>query len=414
MQSDEKRWTVVDLFSGCGGMSLGFARRQEFRMIAAVDAEQAKPCEGFGKLDCNVNYESNIGIRPIEADIAKLDPQEFFDKVAASVSTPLRRGELTVLLCCPPCTDFSRAKPVNHLMDLPKNTLVQKSADFVEAFLPEFVLMENARELIQGNHSHHYFAFKARLESLGYEVKEGVHLLTKYGLPQIRERALVVASRIAPVNTLDDLWKGHVLSEKANTVRHAIGHLAAPVVKAGEVNEEDPMHRCPGFASEQSRKRMEAIPADGGSWFDLAKDTKTKDLLTESMRKKIAQGKLGSHPDVYGRLAWNQPCVTIKRECAHVGNGRYAHPEQARLLTVREMSLLQGFPGDFKFSSGALANNYRHIGDAVPPLISYQLSALVKWMKTGSKPAPEEWVLPGSSLKPEDVKTAADFVLEEG
>jgi DNA (cytosine-5)-methyltransferase 1 len=95
--------------------------------------------------------------------------------------------------------------------------------------------------------------------------------------------------------------------------------------------------------------------------------------------------------------------VTIKRECAHVGNGRYAHPEQTRLLTVREMALLQGFPDTYDFASASLANRYRHIGDAVPPLISYQLSALVSWMKTGQRPEPEQWLLPGTSLLREDI-----------
>jgi DNA (cytosine-5)-methyltransferase 1 len=98
--------------------------------------------------------------------------------------------------------------------------------------------------------------------------------------------------------------------------------------------------------------------------------------------------------------------VTIKRECAHVGNGRYGHPEQTRLLTVREMALLQGFPATYQFPSASLANRYRHIGDAVPPLISYQLSALVSWMKTGVRPTPADWILPGCSLRIDDVSSS--------
>jgi DNA (cytosine-5)-methyltransferase 1 len=124
------------------------------------------------------------------------------------------------------------------------------------------------------------------------------------------------------------------------------------------------------------------------------------------VRARLALNDLGSHPDVYGRMAWDRPAPTIKRECAHVGNGRYAHPEQHRLLTVREMSLLQGFPADYRFASESLANRYRHVGDAVPPLISYQLSALVAWMKTGRRPAPREWALPGTSLNDCDIQAA--------
>ena len=106
-------------------------------------------------------------------------------------------------------------------------------------------------------------------------------------------------------------------------------------------------------------------------------------LLTPAMRRRAAAGDLGSHPDVYGRLWWDRPAVTIKRECGHIGNGRYAHPEQDRLCTVREMAILQGFPRGYRFA-GSLSNMYRHIGDAVPPLISYQLAAACRWMLTGA------------------------------
>ncbi|MBY0523370.1 MAG: DNA cytosine methyltransferase [Gemmataceae bacterium] len=68
------------------------------------------------------------------------------------------------------------------------------------------------------------------------------------------------------------------------------------------------------------------------------------------------------------------------------------------------MALLQGFPNNFIFASDSQANRYRHIGDAVPPLISYQLSALVTWMKTGKRPQPEMWVLQDTSLRSKDIR----------
>ncbi|MBY0523371.1 MAG: DNA cytosine methyltransferase [Gemmataceae bacterium] len=315
-------------------MSYGFARRKPYRILAAVDAEHAKPCEGFGRLECNSTYAANIGVQPIDRDIAQLCPEQFVKEVSDQNGAPLRRGDLTVLLCCPPCTDFSRAKPNNHLIDSPKNSLVFKCADVVEELFPEFVLMENARELITGNHPHHYRQFANRLQALGYEVHGQVHMLTKFGLPQTRERALVIASRICPVKTLDDLWEGWSISPGATTVRHAIGYLNDKPVNAGENNPADPMHEAPGFGSEFVRRRIEAIPRDGGSWTDLAGHPDADEILIPSMKTRIAEQDFGSHPDVYGRLAWDRPAVTIKRECAHVGNGRYSHPEQTRLLRV--------------------------------------------------------------------------------
>ncbi len=399
-----ERWSAVDFFSGCGGMSHGFANREPFQIVAAVDAELAKPGGGFGKLACNATYRANVGIEPIDRDVANLSPEEFVAEVETRTGVVLRPGALTAFLCCPPCTDFSRAKPENHSNDSPKNSLALKCAEFVEALLPEFVVMENARELIRGNHPHHYLEFVRRLEAAGYDVAGGARVLTRFGLPQIRERALVVASRVGPALTLEDLWSGWRVSSEAITVRHAIGHLNRRKLKAGHRDPDDPMQVSPGFAAEAVRRRMAAVPADGGSWFDLAGHPDADDLLVDSMRDRLRRGDLGSHPDVYGRMAWDRPAPTIKRECAHVGNGRYAHPEQDRLLTVREMALIQGFPESFDFPSRSLANRYRHVGDAVPPLISYQLSALVAWMKTGTRPSPEDWILPGTSLKLADVR----------
>jgi C-5 cytosine-specific DNA methylase len=96
-------------------------------------------------------------------------------------------------------------------------------------------------------------------------------------------------------------------------------------------------------------KRLAATPADGGGWADVARIPETRGLCTTDCLRHWKAGDLGSHPDVFGRMWWDRPDPTIKRECAHIGNGRYAHPEKDRLLTVREMATLQGFPFDCKF-----------------------------------------------------------------
>jgi DNA (cytosine-5)-methyltransferase 1 len=121
------------------------------------------------------------------------------------------------------------------------------------------------------------------------------------------------------------------------------------------------------------------------------------------MKRIVAQRRIGSYPDVYGRMAWDKPAPTIKRECSHVGNGRYVHPEEDRLCSVREMAILQGFPNDFIFDDAAISNMYRHIGDAVPPLISYQIAHLCHWMLTGVQPDFQSLILGGTNLRPTDI-----------
>lgn len=354
-------------------MSAGFrARPADFQIIGAVDAEFAKP--GRGKSTgsstlCNPTYHSNIGLKPKAADLLYLDPDCYRQELN------LAPRELDVLISCAPCTGFSQKNARNHIDDDPRNKLVERTGLFVEAFLPEFLVMENVKELLLGNQSHHFFALKNHLEQkLGYSVWARVHDLSVFGLPQRRIRSLIIARREGPV------VGPKPTVAKPRTVRDTIAHL--PPVAAGARHPEDPMHEAPGNTP-KVMDRIRAIPRDGGSWADIMSDPKLDD--TEKRRLLIPsmfRARPGSFPDVYGRLWWDRPSITITRECAHVGNGRYLHPEQDRLLTVREMALLQGFPANYTFE-GPLSAKYNQIGDAVPPLISAQIAEIIAQLKNG-------------------------------
>lgn len=387
---DIARFKVVDLFSGAGGMSFGFSKHPAFQIVAAADAELGKPSTGQGKLQCNSTYAKNIGITPSRIDLSEAAPGEMRAKLGLPADL-----ELDILVTTPPCTGFSRANPQNHLRDDRRNSLVRKSADIAVALGANVVIMENARELIRGNFKHHYEWFREHLEKHGYSVFGRAYMLTRFGLPQIRERAIIIAAKQhLPLHTLESLWDGWGVRDEAITVRRAFQALE---------DRATGIHVFPKFASEDVRRRIAAIPKDGGSWMDLLGRQDTEDLLTDAMRRIVAERRIGSYPDVYGRMAWDKPAPTIKRECSHVGNGRYAHPEEDRLCSVREMAILQGFPNDFIFDDAATSNMYRHIGDAVPPLISYQIAHLCHWMLTGDQPEIQSLVLTGTNLKPTDI-----------
>ncbi len=397
----ESPWTVIDLFSGAGGMSYGFHAHHKFRLLGAIDAQIGKPSSGRGSLGCNLTYKANFGIEPLDEDLSELEPSSLREIYADSLSG----NNPTVLISCAPCTGFSRTLAKNHLFDDPRNSLVTRSALFVKELKPTIFIMENARELLNGKFSHHFKMLRTILESNGYNVYANNYMLNEFGLPQIRERAIIIASRKDfPLYSLEDLWAGFRVKEKSTHVRKAISHL--PKVKAGETHLSDPLHVSPSFAKKQSIRRLQLIPKDGGSWSDLRHHPEAESLLTPAMLRYIAKGKFGSHPDVYGRLWWDKPAVTIKRECSHTGNGRYAHPEQDRLCTVREMSILQGFPTDCKFVASGVSNMYRHIGDAVPPLISYQLAKVCEWILTGKKCRIEDALLPKTHLTEDDIEDA--------
>lgn len=391
-------WRVADLFSGAGGMSFGFHSHPGFRIVGAVDAELGKPSSGVGKLGCNRTYELNMGIAPEDENLGDLAPWDL-----RSMLEPRLEGEdLAVLLACPPCTGFSRTLAHNHLVDDPRNSLVARVASYALALRPAVVVLENARELLVGRFRHHYEAL-ARSLGRDYQVSDEVHFLDRFGLPQRRERAIVLAVRrdLEP-RSIDDLWNGYGIDPKATHVRRAIWSL--PATEAGEAHPLDSAHVSPSFSSNVTRRRLDAIPRDGGSWADLARGAGDTELLTPAMKRLVASKDWGSHPDVYGRLWWDRPSVTVKRECAHIGNGRYSHPEQNRLCTVRELAILQGFPTSYQFSGPSLANQYRHVGDAVPPLFAYQLAHLCAWILSGVKPPIESLILPDTHLSESDIE----------
>lgn len=380
---------VVDLFSGAGGMSFGFHKHPAFKLLAAADAEIGKPSMKAGTLRCNSTYALNMGVEPVQVDLGRIDPGELRERLG------IGDRHVSVLSACAPCTGFSRANPQNHLRNDHRNNLVEQSGYFATALNADILVMENARELLSGNFACHFQTLKSHLEKHGYNVHADRHMLTRYGLPQIRERALVIAVKShLSLKTLPELWDGFEVAGESITVRKAFSAIRPD---AGNTT------MYPKFSDETVLNRLAAIPKDGGSWTDLIFHRNKDALLTGAMKRRIEKNKLGSHPDVYGRMWWNRPAPTIKRECAHIGNGRYAHPEEDRLCSVREMAILQGFPNEFQFNGNSVSNNYRHIGDAVPPLISYQIACLCQWILGGEKPTPRQWVLPDTHLKVEDL-----------
>lgn len=300
------------------------------------------------------SYEANTGLRPWDDDLALLEPRKLRHRLG------LQTGDLSVLISCAPCTGFSQKMAVNHLQDDARNSLVHRTARFVEELRPEILVMENVKELLVGRQNHHFHALSTDLVRLGYDVWSGVHDLSDFGLPQRRLRSLIIARREGEVVPL-------VVQPPARrtTVQDAIGQL--PPIEQGQTHPDDEMHVCPTHTPAVTA-RMRAIPKDGGSWGDIV--TSHPHLLIPSMINKRA----GSFPDVYGRLWWDRPSITITRECGHPGNGRYTHPDQDRMLSIREMSLLQGFPQDYVFL-GPINARYNQIGDAVPPLVARHLAS---------------------------------------
>src|SRR4051795_6652838 len=141
--------TVVDLFSGAGGMSCGFQRHPSFAVVGAADAEVGKPSAGAGTLGCNASYARNIGIEPLAVDLRTVVAEELRDRLALP-------DRPVVLSACAPCTGFSRMLAHNHLVDDARNSLVARVGALARVLAPEVIVMENARELLMGRFARHF------------------------------------------------------------------------------------------------------------------------------------------------------------------------------------------------------------------------------------------------------------------
>ncbi len=346
---------VVDIFSGAGGASLGFVRAG-FRIAGAADIDP----------DACKTYEGLIGIRPLCADLSRLNPREAA-KLWGTVP-----GEVDVLVGCPPCQGFTQLRNGAGEGD-PRNDLVLVFLGYVSYLRPRFLFFENVPGLVRLPHGKAFYsALKEGLFRLGYLLREKEVDAADYGVPQHRRRLVVVGGREdvgappfpEPTHAApESLFVASGARQPWRTVRDAIGHL--PPLRLGERDPSDPMHQAPRIG-ERVLRFIAQVPKDGGS-------------RTQVPEEEWLPCHLGhdGHRDTYGRLAWDRPSGVITSGCCNVSKGRFVHPEQDRALTPREAALLQGFPPD-AFFHGSLASIQRQIGNAVPPPLAEAFARAIK------------------------------------
>lgn len=186
-----------------------------------------------------------------------------------------------------------------------------------------------------------------------------------YGIPQTRKRLVLLASKLGEIKLID---KTHT-PDNYVSVRDVIGKL--PPVNAGEYDPNDPLHRARAL-NEVNTKRIKHTK-EGGSWRDWPED-----LLLECYKKKSGN----TYSSVYGRMRWDAPSPTMTTHCTGLGNGRFGHPEQDRAITLREASLLQTFPENYKLFESIESYNpsviCRQIGNAVPPKLGQIIAKSIK------------------------------------
>lgn len=318
--------TAVDLFCGCGGLTVGL-KRAGFKVIGAVDIDA---------LAVKTYKANHPDVRVWEADIRELEPSH----IVTALGLAGRR--LDLLAGCPPCQGFSTIRTLNGALVIedPRNDLLLEFQRFVEALRPRAVMLENVPGLAKDER---FSVFYRRMEELGYHGRHCIHDAADYGVPQRRRRLIYIAGLGFPIPFADP-------THRRKTVRDAIGGLP----KAGESG--DPVHDMPEHRTQRVMELIRRIPKNGGSRTDLPEEYQLE-----------CHKRCKGFKDVYGRMCWDDVAPTITSGCFNPSKGRFLHPEEDRAITMREAALLQGFPRRYKFPAGNKSALALMIGNALPP-----------------------------------------------
>lgn len=319
---------AIDLFSGCGGLTLGL-KQAGFNVLSAVEIDP---------IAVRTYKANHRDVAVVHSDIVELSAAGLRRQLG------LQSGQLDLLAGCPPCQGFSTLRTRNGAKRNrdSRNTLIQEMLRFARAFKPKAIMMENVPRLVQ----HKPFRdFCAGLRQLGYRLTFDIKDASRYGVPQRRRRLILLASRGFDIEFATEV-------RRKRTVRNAIGRLSEPG------KGRDKLHNIPEKGrSEKVMKLIRDIPKDGGSRSDLPKS-----------RQLECHKKSDGFKDIYGRMAWDAVAPTITSGCFNPSKGRFLHPEQDRAITMREAALLQGFPRDYVFDLTAGKEGIAlMIGNALPP-----------------------------------------------
>lgn len=357
---------VIDLFAGCGGLSLGFIQ-------AGYEVEQAVE---FDSAIANTYKLNHPGVKMIVDDIKNID-----------ISGTFKNTNADVIIGGPPCQGFSMAgaRIRQGFIDDPRNYLFKHYYNVVKEVRPKAFVMENVKGMktMQGgqifNEILRLFSNLDKNDDSSYNLYYKIIKASDFGIPQKRERLIIVGTLIkdAPFDSLWDYTINEIELENPNffdstTVRDAIGNLPATTVDGiiGNPSPQTPYQKylsCKASTitnhtqSNHSKKAIERMKQidNGQNYTELDEEINSV------------------HSGSYGRLIWDEPATTITTRFDTPAGGRFIHPKENRTLSPREAARIQSFPDNFVFT-GTRREISRQIGNAVPPKVSYFLAKFIK------------------------------------
>lgn len=344
-------YRLIDLFSGAGGMSLGFVDPRycgKFENVLALDFDAAS----------------------IQTHAANFEGETVHGDIEAWLKTKPSIPQADVVIGGPPCQGFSLLNKNRNGDE--RRALWEPYMDVVRQCGAKVFVMENVAELFR---SEELVEIRRKAASMGFSTETAILNTANYGAPQVRKRTIVIGWKSELVST-PDFPPPRTHAEKGNTeglpewrtVKDAIFNLRPPVgTEIRNVKAPYNLHfgRNPTAVSLQ---RYQAVPP-GGNRFDLQKNA--PEITPACWIRKTSGGT-----DLFGRLWWERPSVTIRTEFFKPEKGRYLHPDQHRPITHREAARIMGFPDDFVFK-GSKTEIAKQIGNAVPPDFAKAIAMMV-------------------------------------
>ena len=345
---------VIDLFSGCGGLSRGFIDAG-CKVLLGVDNDQAA---------LNTFSLNHGGAKGLNANLAE---EKSFDEINRIVG----KRDVDLIIGGPPCQGFSLTGPRNF--DDSRNSLYLAFIKMVKFYHPKAFVIENVPGMATLYHGEVKNEIYRRFSSLGYNIKAQVLCAADFGVPQIRKRLVFIGiqKRYGEVS-----FPHPILSEKEYiTSRDAIDDL--PSLENTMGNEESEYCSLP---STQYQREMR------GTCHVLYNHVATQH--TDLVKKTIAQVPEGGNykdlPPGVGEsrkfhMAWTRCDGYHPSRTIDTGHRNYFHYKYNRIPTVRECARLQSFPDDFVFT-GTKTQQYRQVGNAVPPRLGYYLAKHLQFL----------------------------------
>lgn len=412
----EKPINYIDLFAGAGGLSEGF-ERAGFSPIAHVEMMR-EACDTLKTRSCyyalkNVANGDEIYKKYLKGEISRETlwssvPKDVLDKVICETMSDATlpriferisnlmaekgASELDLIVGGPPCQAYSIVGRARKNMEKDsRNFLYKLYVKFLKKFSPKVFVFENVQGLLSAGKGKYYEDLKQSCENAGYVFLHKLIKAEEYGVLQKRRRVIIIGIKknLALSNTSDPYPIPNTVSYLNYKIKDILSDL--PPLKPGEQNNSYSGRRTKYLSLTQIRK-----PGDILTWH-LTRPIREQDRdiyrFVINFRRKSGKNaeytdipaNLRTHKNLTGFLDRFKVVPENERACqtmvAHISKDGhyYIHPdiEQARSLSVREAARIQSFPDDYYFE-GSRTSAFTQIGNAVPPLLAYEIAKSIK------------------------------------